>query len=210
MQEQIQANLRTNTMDRSFPPLHVELPPWVSLFIASCDSEMFSTVEGRMRFAIGLACENSKAGTGGPFGAAIFNLTTHELIAPGINLVISSQCSVLHAEIVAIMIAQKRIGSFDLRGRGLQQVELVSSVAPCAMCLGAIPWAGISRLVCGGRDEDAQAVGFDEGAKVQDWTGELKKRGIETVLDICRHAAIEVLRNYKAAGGAIYNSNNRE
>jgi tRNA(Arg) A34 adenosine deaminase TadA len=195
-------------MEYHFPALSIRYPAWVAPFVDKYDHTGFTTIEGRMRFAVALAQRTIEAGTGGPFGAAVFDCATNTLIAPGMNLVISSQCSVLHAEIVAIMMAQKIVGAFDLSGGGLRRVELVTSVAPCAMCLGAIPWAGISRLVCGARDEDARAVGFDEGAKVADWTDELKKRGIETIIDIGRDDAVEVLRNYKAGGGVIYNSNN--
>jgi tRNA(Arg) A34 adenosine deaminase TadA len=152
-----------------------------------------------------LRAKISGAGTGGPFGAAIFNLETHELIAPGINIVISSNCSVLHAEIVAIMLAQNKEGSFSLSQAGLPQAELVTSIAPCAMCLGAIPWSGIKRLVCGGRDEDARAVGFDEGAKVDNWEKSLAVRGIETITDVCREEASAVLQKYRSQNGVIYN-----
>lgn len=158
-----------------------------------------------MRFAIALANENIRQKTGGPFGAAIFTIDTHELIAPGVNCVLSSQCSVLHAEMVAIMLAQKIAGSFTLSRQDLPPVELVTSIAPCAMCLGAVPWSGIRRLVCGGRDEDARGIGFDEGAKVDSWIESLKERGIETIGDVCREEAVKVLREYKAGKGVIYN-----
>lgn len=158
-----------------------------------------------MRFVIALADENIRHGTGGPFGAGIFNLSTHELIAPGINCVLSSQCSVMHAEIVAIMLAQKKAGSFTLHREDLPQVELVTSIAPCAMCLGAIPWSGIKRLVCGGRDEDARSIGFDEGEKVANWIESLKARGIETVVDVNREEARDVLQKYRFQKGVIYN-----
>jgi tRNA(Arg) A34 adenosine deaminase TadA len=181
------------------------LPSWVSGFVDKWDFSRSESVQERMRFAIALADENILAGTGGPFGAAIFNLETHELIAPGINIVISSKCSVLHAEIVAMMLAQNKAGSFSLSQTGLPQAELVTSIAPCAMCLGAIPWSGIKRLVCGGRDEDARNIGFDEGAKVIDWKESLEKRGIETVVDVCREEAREVLEKYRAQNGVIYN-----
>src|SRR5512136_1453019 len=157
-------------MKSRYPGFGFSLPDWVDGFIARYGSSGFSSSEGRMRFVIALAKENIIQKTGGPFGAAIFNASTHELIAPGVNLVVSARCSVLHAEIVAIMLAQKLAGTFDLGAKGLPRLELVTSVAPCAMCLGAIPWSGVRRLVCGGRDEDARAIGFDEGAKPADWT----------------------------------------
>lgn len=181
------------------------LPPWVDEFAGKWDFSRSESTEERMRFVISLADENIRRGTGGPFGAAIFNLATHELIAPGINCVLSSQCSVLHAEIVAIMLAQKKAMSYTLNRANLPQVELVTSIAPCAMCLGAIPWSGIKRLVCGGRDEDARAIGFDEGEKVENWIDSLIARGIETVVDVCREEAREVLQKYSSQKGMIYN-----
>jgi tRNA(Arg) A34 adenosine deaminase TadA len=193
-------------MKHRFPAFSLTLPGWVETFIDRHDTADFSSDEGRMRFAIALAQENIRQKTGGPFGAAIFNASTHGLVAPGVNLVVSAQCSILHAEIVAIMLAQTIAGSFDLGATGLPPLELVTSVAPCAMCLGAIPWSGVRRLVCGGRDEDARAIGFDEGAKPADWIKELQKRNIETVVDVCRQEACEVLRAYASADGQIYNS----
>jgi tRNA(Arg) A34 adenosine deaminase TadA len=74
------------------------------------------------------------------------------------------------------------------------------------MCLGAIPWSGVRRLVCGARGDDVCAIGFDEGAKPADWVGELRKRGIEVVQDVLRQEAQDVLRQYAEAGGKIYNA----
>jgi tRNA(Arg) A34 adenosine deaminase TadA len=195
-------------MTTMFPSVTLTLPDWTVPFIDKYDFSQCARVEARMRFALALARENIRQGTGGPFGAAIFDCATHKLIAPGINLVLSSQCSVLHAEIVAIMIAQKISGSFDLGKTGLPALELVTSTEPCAMCLGALPWSGIKRLVCGGRDADARAIGFDEGAKVNDWVATLEKRGIKTTTDVCREEAQSVFTSYLSTGGIIYNSRN--
>jgi tRNA(Arg) A34 adenosine deaminase TadA len=181
------------------------LPGWVKPFIRQWDFSHSELIEERMRFTLALADENIRQGTGGPFGAAVFNLLTHELIAPGINIVVQSNCSVLHAEIIAIMLAQKKSGSFSLSQNNLPRAELITTIAPCAMCLGAIPWSGIKRLVCGGRDEDARGIGFDEGAKVENWTDELEARGIETVVDICRQEARDILEKYRENKGPIYN-----
>jgi tRNA(Arg) A34 adenosine deaminase TadA len=84
--------------------------------------------------------------------------------------------------------------------------ELVSSTEPCAMCLGAIPWSGVRGLVCGARDEDARAAGFDEGTKPANWAKALDERGIEVVRDVLRDEAREVLRSYVSGGGTIYNA----
>jgi tRNA(Arg) A34 adenosine deaminase TadA len=73
------------------------------------------------------------------------------------------------------------------------------------MCLGALPWSGVARVVTAARDEDARAVGFDEGDKPAGWTASLQVRGIEVVGDVRRAEAAEVLRAYQRLGGLIYN-----
>jgi tRNA(Arg) A34 adenosine deaminase TadA len=74
------------------------------------------------------------------------------------------------------------------------------------MCLGAISWSGARRVVCGARESDARAIGFDEGPKLSDWVSALASRGIEVIRDVCRSEAREVLRRYAEAGGPIYNA----
>lgn len=131
---------------------------------------------------------------------------TGRLLAPGVNLVVGSGCSVFHAEMVAIMVAQKVVGTFDLGADNLPPYELVATTEPCAMCLGATPWSGVRHLVCGARDEDARAVGFDEGSKMSEWVGSLEDRGISVERNVLREEAVAVLREYAERGGEIYNS----
>ncbi|MBN1779648.1 nucleoside deaminase [bacterium] len=181
-----------------------DLPSWVDE-IADIQQLPFPTLENRMQFVIRLARLNVKRKTGGPFGAAVFETESGRLVSLGVNLVTTRICSMLHAEIVALVLAQKRLERFSLRGPGLPAYDLVSSVEPCAMCMGAVPWSGISRLVCGARHEDAEAIGFDEGAKPADWTGELQRRGIEVIRDVKREDAAGALQLYRDEGGVIYN-----
>lgn len=74
------------------------------------------------------------------------------------------------------------------------------------MCLGATPWSGVRHLVCGARDEDARAVGFDEGSKTSEWVGALEDRGITVQQDVLREEAARILQEYAERGGEIYNS----
>lgn len=179
-----------------------ELPAWVEPFVENYGGD-FSSVGKRAAFAIALSAENIKHQTGGPFGAAIFN-EQHRLIAPGVNLVPSKNCSILHAEMVAIALAQQHLGRYDLSDGGKQSFELVSSAEPCAMCMGAIPWSGMKRLICAARDQDVRDVGFDEGAKLDAWFDALKERGIEVTCDVQRIDAVEVLTAYAKQQGVIY------
>jgi tRNA(Arg) A34 adenosine deaminase TadA len=183
----------------------LELPAWVEPFVGRQQAALDS-MEARMRLAIELARQNILHRTGGPFGAAIFEIDSHRLVSVGVNLVETSNCSILHAEMVAIVLAQQAVGSYNLGGEGRPSHELVTSTEPCAMCLGAIPWSGVRRVFCGAAGEDACAIGFDEGAKPTDWVGELHKRGITVVCNVLREEARAVLRQYTELGGAIYNA----
>ena len=184
----------------AFPSLTVSLPDWMSEVCRA--GAIYATVEDRMSLVIELARTNVVRQTGGPFGAAVFDVETGEVVAPGVNLVVSAHAALAHAEMLAIALAGQALESFDL---GVRATELVSSTEPCAMCLGAIPWSGVGRLVCGARDEDARRIGFDEGDKPADWIDLLTKRGIEVVQDVFRSEATAVLEGYARAGGTIYN-----
>jgi tRNA(Arg) A34 adenosine deaminase TadA len=187
-----------------FPELNVGLPAWVPEFLPD-PQRVYPAAAERMRLVIELSRRNVRHGTGGPFGAAVFDLHTHRLVAPGVNVVVPAQWSGGHAEMLACAVAQRLRGTHDLGAEGLPPCELVSSTEPCAMCLGATAWSGVRALVCGAREADARAVGFDEGPKPADWIGALTSRGIRVERDVCRDEAGEVLREYAAAGGAIYN-----
>jgi len=184
-------------------PIHIPLPDWVS-HILSEKEYFFPSVAERMNLVLELAAQNVKHATGGPFAAAVFDTRTGRLIAPGVNLVTSSNCSLAHAEMVALALAQQKLGCYNLSENNLS-CQLVSSTAPCAMCLGAIPWSGIASLVCGARDEDARAIGFDEGDKPDHWLARLHQRGIEVIPDVQREKARLILQQYLDAGGCIYN-----
>jgi len=181
------------------------LPHWIAVALPPPD-ERFPSLEERMDLVIRLAQENVRRGTGGPFAAAVFDAETHRLIAPGVNVVVPQRCSAAHAEMLAIMLAQRMRRSHDLAAAGRAACELVASAAPCAMCLGAVPWSGIRRVVFAARDEDARAVGFDEGDKPADWPQALARRGIVVVEDVRRAQAVAVLAEYARGGGPIYNS----
>jgi len=188
-----------------YSKLVLELPGWVEEFIAGAN-RIFASVEERMRLAITLSRLNIEHKTGGPFGAAVFEQESGKLIAAGVNIVIAANCSIAHAEIVAISMAQQMLGHYDLSSKETPCYELVTSTAPCAMCLGAIPWSGVRRVICGARDEDARSIGFDEGTKPQNWVLSLETRGITVIQDVLREEVQKVLSQYRELGGIIYNA----
>ncbi len=161
--------------------------------------------EDRMRLAIELARQNVLRGSGGPFGAGIFEANGGRVIAAGVNSVTRLGNSVLHAETLAIMLAQARLGTYALGSAPEESYILVTSCEPCAMCLGATLWSGVRALVSGAAREDATAVGFDEGPVFAESWRYLEQRGIRTARGVLREEARAVLELYRATGGAIYN-----
>lgn len=107
-----------------------------------------------MREAIALATDNVRVG-GGPFGAVI--VRAGQVIARGQNEVISAKDPTAHAEIVTIRKACAYLKNFSLEG-----CTIYSSCEPCPMCLAAMLWARVDRLVFGNTSEDAAAAGFSD------------------------------------------------
>jgi tRNA(Arg) A34 adenosine deaminase TadA len=187
----------------AWPLPEFRLPDWIGE-VAGPAGGVFPSDDERMALAVALARRNAAAG-GGPFGAAVFAADTGRLLAPGVNLVVPAGLSVAHAEVVALTVAQRATGSFDL-GAGGAACELVTSAAPCIQCFGAVIWSGVSRLVCGARREDVEGIGFDEGPVPADWVAQLERRGIAVRRDVLRAEAAAVLAEYAASGAPIYNA----
>ncbi len=187
------------------PPqaLEVGAPPWVARLVEW--DRCYPTDEDRMRLAVSLARENVLREGGGPFGAVVFEAGQGRAVAAGVNSVTRLATSVLHAEVMAIMLAQHRVGSYTLAGAGMPRHELVTSCEPCAMCLGAAFWSGVRRLVCGATRDDAMGLGFDEGPVFPASYEYLAARGITVTRQVLRPEAREVLELYLRQGGAVYN-----
>jgi tRNA(Arg) A34 adenosine deaminase TadA len=166
----------------------------------------YGSNEDRMRVVVELARQNVLRGGGGPFGAGVFESNGGRLIAAGVNSVTRLNNSVLHAETLAIMLAQARLGTYALGSAGSDSYVLVTSCEPCAMCLGATLWSGVRGLVCGAAKEDATALGFDEGPVFPESWAYLERRGVRVARGVLRDQAAAVLELYRATGGAIYNA----
>ena len=158
-----------------------------------------------MRLAIALSRENVERGTGGPFGAAVFEMESGKLVAVGMNSVVRLNNCTLHGEMVAFMMAQRAVNNFSLSAAGLPAHELFTSCEPCAMCLGAALWSGVKRVVCGAGREDASRLDFEEGPVFPASYEYLEDRGISIVRNLLRDEARAVLELYRSKNGRIYN-----
>jgi len=168
----------------------------------------FEGAAGKMALAIELSRRNVAHGTGGPFGAVVFDIDTNALVAAGVNVVVPQESSPAHAEIMAILLAEKALGTYSL-GRLHRRFAIVVNAQPCAMCFSASLWAGIHQVVVGASGEDVEnTVGYDEGPMHPDWVAEARDRGVEITLGLMREEAVHVLADYASGGGVVYNGKN--
>jgi len=178
--------------------IHLTLPPWMDE-VADI-GRRYASDEERVGLAIELSRQNVERGGGGPFGAAVFDAHSGRLIAAGVNRVVPLSCSVAHAEMMAIMIAQQRLSRSRMSEDDGHYV-LATSSQPCCQCYGAMVWAGIDALLIGARAEDVEELtDFDEGPLPTDWIGELERRHIAVRRDILRDQARTVLAAYGISG----------
>jgi tRNA(Arg) A34 adenosine deaminase TadA len=181
----------------------IALPPWID--VAVDGATVCTSDDDKMALAIRLAGLNVEHGLGGPFGAAVFEQASGRLVAVGVNRVLEHRCSVAHAEMVAIMLAQASLGCHTLANGPARHYVLATSAQPCAMCYGALGWSGVSAVLIGARREDVESItGFDEGPLPAEWLAGLERRGIAVVRDVLRQQACEPLRRYRSAGGPVY------
>lgn len=92
---------------------------------------------------------------GGPFGAVI--VQDNQIIAEGNNRVTPDCDPTAHAEVVAIRRAAQAIENYMLEG-----CTLYTSSEPCPMCLAAIYWARIERVIYANPHQQAASAGFDD------------------------------------------------
>lgn len=111
--------------------------------------------------AIDLAVDNVRSGLGGPFAALV--VEDDSILAKGTNRVTTVHDPTAHAEITAIRAACNERNDFELEG-----CTLYSTCEPCPMCLGAIYWARLDRVVYAASRSDAAEAGFDDDAIYQE------------------------------------------
>ena len=186
------------------PRVVVEYPDWLQS-VVDWDRPLESDAE-RMRLAIRVARENVERGSGGPFGALVVEADSGRLVSVGMNSVVRLHNCTLHGEMFAFMMAQQRLRSYTLNVAGMPRHELVTSCEPCAMCLGAILWSGVKRVVMGASREDATRLRFEEGPVFPESYAYLERCGIEIVRGVLREDAKDVLSSYRLRGGPIYNA----
>ncbi len=182
------------------------LPAWLDAL--ALVGQRYASAEERLELVVELSRRNVEERTGGPFAAAVFEVEGGVLVGAGVSRVEPLACSVAHAEVMAILSAERTLRKFDLGGPDMPAHELVSSAQPCLMCAGATLWSGVTRLVYAARTSDVESlVGFDEGPMPRDWAEAFRARGVAVAEapDSWHAKACEVLRLYRESGGLVYN-----
>jgi len=121
--------------------------------------------------AIEIARTGMQENKGGPFGCVI--VKNDEIIAEGYNMVTSDNDPTAHAEVVAIRNACKKLNTFQLT-----DCDIYASCEPCPMCLGAIYWARVSKVIYANTRHDAAAVEFDDDFIYKEISIDINKRRI--------------------------------
>lgn len=184
--------------------LHLQLPSWLD---TATLPPALPTVPDRMRLVLALAARNVEQRTGGPFAAAVVERESGAVVSVGVNVVVPQHCSLAHAEVMALGLAQAARHTFDLSAPGLPPMQLVSSSQMCAMCLGAVVWSGVAEVVFATTAADViGTVGFDEGPLPPDYEQSLRSRGITVLPQVLREEGLAVLREYVADGAPTYNA----
>ena len=89
-----------------------------------------------------------------PVGAVVVRKDTGEIIGRGFNRRETDRNPLVHAEMIAINEASRRLGGWRLIG-----CELYVTLEPCPMCAGAIINSRVERVIYGASDLKAGSCG---------------------------------------------------
>ncbi|MCL2382909.1 MAG: nucleoside deaminase [Oscillospiraceae bacterium] len=128
-----------------------------------------------------------------PFGAII--VKDNEIIGRSDSNTATAKCAFAHAELIAIEDAMEQLGGY-LCAEGGEGVTIYASSEPCVMCMGAILYTGISRLVYASTIEDSKEVVNAILVKAEDIVNSCANRNLEIVHEFERESAVKVLNEW--------------
>ena len=108
-----------------------------------------------MALAIDLSAKALDDDVGGPFGAVV--VRDGQVIGTGRNRVLADGDPTAHAEVLAIRAACRSIRDHRLTG-----CAVYTSSEPCPMCMAALYWARVDRVLYANVRRDAAEIGFDD------------------------------------------------
>lgn len=129
-----------------------------------------------------------------PYGAVI--VKDNKIIGRSDANTTVSKSGFSHAELRAIEDAMDHLGG-HLCAEGGNGATIYSSCEPCAMCMGAILYTGISRLVYGATLEDSKECVNEILAHSKDVADACSNRKIEIIPEFEREEAVKALKEWK-------------
>jgi tRNA(Arg) A34 adenosine deaminase TadA len=145
-----------------------------------------------MSQAIAKAVEGIAAGQS-PFGAVI--VRDGNVVAATHNTVWRDGDPTAHAEVNCIRAAAKALATIDLKG-----CTMYSTCEPCPMCLAAIHWAKIDRVVFGAGIADAAAAGFHELHVAARMLAAMGRSPLLVESDLLREECARLFAQWREAG----------
>jgi tRNA(Arg) A34 adenosine deaminase TadA len=146
-----------------------------------------------MLAALKAARRNLRRPDGGPFGACI--VRDGRVLAVARNTVLARRDPTCHAEINAIRLAARRLGTYDLSG-----CRIYSTTEPCPMCFSAIHWAGIDTVAYGTRIADVGRLGFRELTIANTTMKRLGNSPVTIAGGVLREECLALLQEWQSSG----------
>ena len=151
-----------------------------------------------MNLGVEKARETMNKNIGGPFGAVILD-KEGKVIAVASNSVLGDHDPTAHAEVNAIRMAGKKLGTHDLSG-----CTLYATGYPCPMCLGAIIWSNIKKVYYGCTPKDADKIGFRDDFIYNFIKNDCKDIEILELKQKDRDICIKLFEEYKENNKEMY------
>jgi guanine deaminase len=145
-----------------------------------------------MKLAIEKTREGIAAGQS-PFGSII--VKGGEVVASTHNTVWQDTDPTAHAEVNCLRSAAKALQTIDLQG-----CTLYSTCEPCPMCLSAIHWAKVDRVVFGATIDDAANAGFCELHVAAESLAEMGRSPLVVEGGLLREECSALFSEWKKAG----------
>jgi tRNA(Arg) A34 adenosine deaminase TadA len=143
-----------------------------------------------------LAIEKTREGIAArqsPFGAIIVKDGT--VVAATHNTVWRDTDPTAHAEVNCLRRAALTLRSIDLKG-----CTMYSTCEPCPMCLAAIHWAKLDRVVFGATIDDAASAGFAELHVAAAKLAEMGRSPLKVEGGLLRAECAALFEEWKKAG----------
>ena len=149
-----------------------------------------------MRAAIAKCREGIAAGQS-PFGSVLVQADV--IIAKTHNTVWRDTDPTAHAEINCLRVAAQVVESIDLSG-----MTLYTTCEPCPMCLAAIHWSKVDRVVFGASIADAARAGFTELPIAAEELVRLGRSPLKVDGPVLKDECVTLFEEWKKAGGRTY------